>query len=160
MDRSFEIHGVAPDISPQSWVRLVLSELQERQLSASRMTHIWPKHSPINQALGPAKIVIVLQSDGAQEAALIFHMNERFLHYSWNRQGLRCQEPRTDRTNYAMRHERLAEWNMEEVWDRLGNEEMHKRERLRRHNGLHPGQAWGRLTNMLSTSFLYQLDNF
>ena len=124
------------------------------------MTHIWPKHSQTNQALGPAKIVVVLQSDGAQEAALIFHMNERFLQYSWNRQGLHCQEPRADRTNHAMRHERPADWNMEEVWDRLGIEEMEKRERLRRHNSLHPGRAWGRLTNILSTSFLYQLDNF
>ena len=160
MDRRFEIHGVAPDISPQSWVRLVLSELQERQLSPSRMTHIWPKNSPTNQVLGPAKIVVVLQSDGAQEAALIFHMNERFLEYPWNRQGLRSQEPRADRTNHAMRNERPADWNMEEVWERLGTDEMGKRERLRRHNGLHPGQAWGRLTNILSTSFLYQLEHF
>ena len=109
--------------------------------------------------------MVVLQSDGAQEAALIFHMNERhmnerFLEYSWNRQGLRSQEPRADRTNHARRNERPAEWNMEEIWDRLGNDEMSKRQRLKRHNGLHPGQAWGRLTNILSTSFLYQLDNF
>ena len=113
-----------------------------------------------NQALGPAKIVVVLQSDGAQETAFIFHMNERFLQYSWNRQGLRCQAPRTDRTNYAMRHERLAEWNMEDVWDRLGDEEMDHRERLRQHYSMQPGQAWGRLTNIPPTTFLYESDEF
>ena len=59
-----------------------------------------------------------------------------------------------------MKHERLAEWNMEDLWDRLGNEEMDPRERLRHHNGLHPGQAWGRLTNIPPTTFLYELDEF
>ena len=117
------------------------------------MTHIWPRRNKTNQAFGPARIVVVLQSDGAQEAALIFHKNERFLACSCDKGGLRCQEPRTDRTNYAMRHERPAEWNMEDVWDRLGDEEMAHRERLRQHNGMHPGQSWGRLTNIPSTTF-------
>ena len=124
------------------------------------MTHDWPRRNKTNQALGPARIVVVLQSDGAQEAALIFQKNERFLAYSWDKVGLRCQEPRTDRTNYAMRHERLAEWNMEDVWDRLEDEEMDHRERLRQHYSMQPGQAWGRLTNIPPTTFLYELDEF
>ena len=148
---------VAPDLPPQALVRLVLSELQERQFSLSRMTHIWPTRNSPNQALGPAKIVVVLQSDGAQDAALIFHMNERFIRYSWNRQGLRCQEPRAERTNYATKHEKLADWNIEEVWDRLGKEELDQRERLRRHNGLRQGQPWGRLTNIPPETYLYRL---
>ena len=59
-----------------------------------------------------------------------------------------------------MRHERLAEWNMEDVWDRLDDEEMNHRERLRQHYGMQPGQAWGRLTNIAPTTFLYALDEF
>ena len=92
--------------------------------------------------------VVDLQSDGAQEAAFIFHMNERFLEYSWNKQGLRCQEPRADRTKYVSRYEQPADWNMEYVWDRLGCDEMTSRERLRRHFGLHTNQSWGRLANI------------
>ena len=79
---SFEICGVSADIAPQSWARLVASELHEKQISVSRLTHIWPGRPEPHQALGPARIVLVLQSDGAKEAALIFHKNERFLAYS------------------------------------------------------------------------------
>ena len=64
-DRTFEIQMVAPDLPPQALVRLVLSEFQERQFSMSRMTEIWPPRNAPNQELGPAKIVVVLQSDGA-----------------------------------------------------------------------------------------------
>ena len=157
IDRTFEIQMVAPDLPPQAWVRLVLSELQDRQLSLSRMTEIWPKRNSLNQELGPAKIVVVLQSDGAQDAALIFHMNERFLHYSWKRQGLRCQESRPERTKYSTKHE-MANWNIEEAWERLGDKEMDRRERLKRHNGLQTRQPWGRLTNIPPETYLYRLD--
>ena len=58
-------------------------------------------------------------------------MNERFLEISWNKQGLRSQEPRADRTKYVSRYEQFADWNMEDVWDRLGCDEMSSRERLR-----------------------------
>ena len=87
MDRYFEICGVSPDTAPQAWVRLVVSELQEKQISVSRMTHIWPRRPKPNHAVGPARIVVVLQSDGAQEAALIFLKNERFLAYSCETMG-------------------------------------------------------------------------
>ena len=160
MDRTFEIQMVAPDLPPQAWVRLVMSELQERQLSLSRMTHIWPKRNLTNQVLGLAKIVVVLQSDGAQDAVLIFHMNERFIRYSWNRQGLRCQEPRQDRTNYATKHERPADRNIEDVWDRWGREELDQRERLKLHNGLRQGQPWGRLTNIPRDTYLHRPSEF
>ena len=105
IDGTFEIQMVAPDLPPQAWVSVVLSERQDRQFSLSRMSEIWPKRNLPNQELGPAKIVVVLQSDGAQDAALIFQMNERFLRYSWKRQGLRCQESRPDRTKYSTKHE-------------------------------------------------------
>jgi len=160
VDRSFEIQMVAPDLPPQAWVRLVLSELQERQFSLSRMTHIWPKRNLPNQELGPAEIVVVLQSDGAQDAALIFHMHERFIRYSWRRQGLRCQEPRPERTKYSTKHGKLADWNIEDAWDRLGDEEIDRRERLKRHNGLRTGQPWGRLTNIPPETYLYRLGEF
>ena len=124
------------------------------------MTHIWPRRNKTNQAFGPARIVVVLQSDGAQEAALIFHKNERFLAYSCEKMGLHCLEPRTDRTNHVMKHEKLADWNMEDVWDRLGEEEMDHRQHLRQHCNMQPGQPWGRLTNIPPKTFLYELDEF
>ena len=160
MDRTFEIQMVAPDLPPQALVRFVLSEFKERQFSLSRMTHIWPKRKLPNQGLGPAKIVVVLQSDGAQDAALIFHMNERFLRYSLKRRGLRCQESRPERTKYSTKHEKLADWNIEDAWDRLGDGEMDRRERLRRHHGLRTGQPWGRLTNIPPGTYLYRIGEF
>ena len=160
MDRTFEIQMVALDLPPQAWVRLVLSELQERQFSVSRMTEIWPPRNAPNQELGPAKIVVVLQSDGAQEAALVFHMNERFLRYSWKRQGLRCQEPRPGRTRFSNKPEKPADWNIEEAWERLGDEEMDRRERLKRHNGLRTGQPWGSFTIILPETYFYRLGEF
>ena len=160
IDRTFEIQMVAPDFPPQAWVRFVLSELQDRQLSLSRMTEIWPKRNSPNQELGPAKIVVVLQSDGAQDAALIFHMNERFIRYSWKRQGLRCQEPRPGRTRYSNKPEKRVDWNIEEAWERLGDEEMDRREHLKRYNGLRNGQPWGRLTIIPPETYLYGLGEF
>ena len=131
MDRSFEIMGVAADLSPQSIVRWILTELHEDQMSVSRVTLVWPPCPKPNQALGPAKVVVVLQSDGAKEAALRFHKNERFAANSCEWRGLICLEPRPDITNYSRRHEPPPDWSMEEVWDRLGAAEMADRERLR-----------------------------
>ena len=139
---------VAPDLPTQDLVRLVLSELQDRQLSLSRMTEIWPKRNATNEELGPAKIIVVLQSDGVQDAALIFHMHERFIRYSWNRQGLRCQEPRPERHRNASRNERPADWNIEDLWEKRGADQMDQRERIKRNNGLHQGQPLGRLTSI------------
>ena len=70
---------VALDLPTQDLVRLVLSDLQDRQISLSRMTEIWPKRNATNEELGPTKIIVVLQSEKVQEAALIFHQNEKIL---------------------------------------------------------------------------------
>ena len=74
--------------------------------------------------------------------------------------GLHCFEPRTDRTNHVTKHEKLADWNMEDVWGRLGEAEIDNREHLRQHYKMHPGQPWGRLTNIPPETLLYELDEF
>ena len=151
---------VAPDLPTQDLVRLVLSELQDRQLSLSRMTEIWAKRNATNEELGLAKIIVVLQSDGVQDAALIFHMNERFIRYSWNRQGLRCQEPRPERHTNASRNERPADWNIEDLWGKRCADQMDQRERIKRNNGLHQGQQWGSLNSIPPETPLYQISDF
>ena len=82
MNRTFEIQMVTADLPTEDLVRLVMSELQDRQIGTTRMTIIWPERPLHSEELGPAKIVVVVQSEGAQEGALIFHQNARFNRYS------------------------------------------------------------------------------
>ena len=160
MNRTFEIHMVTPDLPTQDLVRLVMSELQDRQISMSRMTEIWPRRNAINEELGPAKIIVVVQSEGVQEAALIFHQNERCNRYSSKNQGLRCQEPRPEWHRNAGRNERPANWNIEDLWEsKRGLDQLDQRERIRRNNGLHQGQSWGRLRSIPQDTPLYQISD-
>ena len=113
-----------------------------------------------NQAFGPAKVIVVLQIDSSKEAAIRFHKNERFLAYSCEWRGLICFEPRPDITNYSRRHEAPPDWNMEEVWDRLGVAEEADRERIRGYYKMGPGQPWGQFTNIPPDTCFYDLDDF
>ena len=160
MDRTFEIQLVSPDLPTEDLVRFILSERQDTQTSPSRLTHVWPPRNATNEELGPAKIVVVLQCEGVQEAALIFHGNERFAQYSWKRQGLRCQEPRPERHRNATKIEPPPDWNTEDLWEsQLGLDQMEQRERIKRRNGLNQGQQWGRLTKIPRDTPLYQISD-
>ena len=129
-------------------------------MSVSTVTHKWPSRPKPNHALGPATVVVVLQSDGAARAALRFHRNERFAAYSCDWRGLFSLEPRPDYTKYSRRHEPPPDWNMEEVWDTLGAAERAERERLRGYYKMSPGKQWGQLTNIPPDTCLYDLDDF
>ena len=74
--------------------------------------------------------------------------------------GLICFEPRQDITNYSRRHEAPPDWNMEEVWDRLGAAEEADRNKLRGYYNMEPGQPWGQLINIPPDTCLYDLDDF
>ena len=62
MNRTFEIHMVTADLPTQDLVRLIMSELQDRQIGTTRVTVIWPRRPPPNEDFGPAKIIVVVQS--------------------------------------------------------------------------------------------------
>ena len=70
-----------------------MSECQDRQIGTTRMTGVWPRRPLPNEKLGPAKIIVVVQSEGAQEGALIFYQNERFNRYSWKTKGSDAKSP-------------------------------------------------------------------
>ena len=57
--RSFEIYFAASNLPIQDWVRLILTELQDRGISVSRITHVHPLSLPRVEDLGPTKIVVV-----------------------------------------------------------------------------------------------------
>ena len=65
-DRSFEIMGVAENPPPQSIARWILIELHDDQMSVSRITEVWPSRPQPNQALGQAKVIVVLLIDSAK----------------------------------------------------------------------------------------------
>ena len=119
--RSFEIHFVASNLPTHDWIRLILTELQDRGISMSRATHVHPPNPRRGEDLGPTKIVVVLQSFGVQEAALLFHCNERFAKYSWKEQGLRCREPRPTHQRSVGRMVHPPDWNMEDLWSGPGH---------------------------------------
>ena len=155
--RTFEILNAASDLPIDDWVRVVLTELQERGISVARMTHIHPPRPPSTSTnpiadLGPTTIVVVLQSYGVQEAALLFHGNERFVRYSWNNLGLSCREPRPA-------YHAPPDWNMEHLWEgQYGAAEMEERQKLRRAHGLYnPNQSWGRFHRIPASTPLYSL---
>ena len=83
-ERSFHLMHIAPDIAPESIARLILSELQEKQISVVRLTQYWPEHPRPGQELGPASVVVVLQTNRAWEAAVHFHKNDQFHDYSFD----------------------------------------------------------------------------
>ena len=62
--RSFEIDCVASNLPTHDWIRLLLTELQDRGISMSRATHIHPPNPRQGEELGPTKIGVVLQSFG------------------------------------------------------------------------------------------------
>ena len=66
----------AADIFPESMVRLIVSELHERQISCVRITEYWLGRPQDGQELSPATIVVVLQTDQASEAVTHFHKND------------------------------------------------------------------------------------
>ena len=135
--RTFEIDNAASNLPIQDWVRLILTELQDRGISVSRITHVHPPNPRRVEDLGPTKIVVVLQSYGVQEAALLFHCNERFVKYSWNGQGLRCREPRPTHQRSAGKMLAPPDWNMEHLWEsQHGLDQMEEREIMRRNQGL------------------------
>ena len=118
-ERSFQVLHAAADIAPESIARLIFAELQEMQISVVRLTQWWPEHPRPGQELGPASVVVVLQTNRAWEAAVHFHKNDQFHDYSFDLRGLVCQEYRSTR-----RGEPPVRWNMQEVWKRrtAGNE--------------------------------------
>ena len=143
--RSFLICRVASDLPTHDTVRLILSEMQDRGISVARITHLHPARPPPGQEPGPTTIVVVLQSFGVREAALLFHSNERFLKYSWHNQGLFCKEPRAA---YQKSSKQVVppDWTMGQIWNsKLGEAQLVEREEIRRSCGLQPSQAWGRL---------------
>ena len=143
--RSFLISNVASDLPPQDMVRLVLSEMQDRGVSVARMTHMHPPRPPPGQEPGATTVVVVLQSFGVRQAALLFHQNERFQKYSWHNQGLICKEPRPA---YQKSSKQIVppDWSMGQLWDSaLKVSQLAEREEIRRKCGLQPHQTWGRL---------------
>jgi len=157
--RTFEIDFAASNLPIQDWVRLILTELQDRGISVSRITHVHPLSPPRVEDLGPTKIVVVLQSYGVQEAALLFHCNERFVKYSWNNQGLRCREPRPAHQSSAGKMLAPPDWNMERLWEsKHGLDQMEEREIIRRNQGLsNPSQSWGRFHRIPADTPLNEL---
>ena len=157
--RTFEIFNAASDLPIPDWVRLILTELQDRGISVARITHVHPPSPPRVEDLGPTKIVVVLQSYGVQEAALLFHGNERFVRYSWNNQGLRCREPRQAHQSSAGKMLAPPDWNMELLWEsKYGLAQLEEREKIRRTHGLYnPNQAWGRFHRIPAGTPLYKL---
>ena len=160
--RSFEIDCVVSNLPTHDWIRLLLTELQDRGISMSRATHIHPPNPRKGEELGPTKIVVVLQSFGVQEAALLFHDNERFAKYSWKEQGLRCREPRPTHQRSAGRMVNPPDWNMEDLWSGpQGLAQLEEREQIRRHQGLYaPNQSWGRLHWIPSDTALNDFSHF
>ena len=77
-ERSFMLLHVAADIGPESMVRLIVSELHERQISCVRITEHWPVRPLIGQELSLATIVVVLWTDQASEAATHFYKNDKY----------------------------------------------------------------------------------
>ena len=75
---------VASDIAPESLARLVISELQKKQISVVRVTHRWLERPRPGQEVGPSSIVVVLQTNRAWEAAVHFHKNDQFHDYSFD----------------------------------------------------------------------------
>ena len=112
-ERSFQLLRVAADIAPESIARLIFSELQEMQISCVRVTQHWPERPSPGQELGPASVVVVLQTNRAWEAATHFHKNDEFHDYSFDLRGFECLEYRSTRKG-----EPPVSWNMQEVWKR------------------------------------------
>ena len=153
---------MASNLPTHDWIRLILTELQDRGISMSRATHVHPPNPRRGEDLGPTKIVVVLQSFGVQEAALLFHCNERFAKYSWKEQGLRCREPRPTQQRSAGRMVHPPDWNMEDLWSGpQGLAQLEEREQIRRHQGLYaPNQSWGRLHWIPSDTALNDFSHF
>ena len=130
-------------------------------MSMARATHVHPPNPRAGDVLGPTKIVVVLQSYGVQEAALLFHQNERFAKYSWKGMGLECREPRPAQQRSAGRMVQPPDWNMEELWHGPhGQAQLEDREKIRRQKGLHdPRQSWGRLLTIPLETELYELSH-
>ena len=160
MNRTFEIQMVTADLPTEDLVRLIMSELQDRQIGTTRMTTIWPERPLHSEELGPAKIIVVVQSEGAQEGALIFHQNARFNRYSWKNQGLRCQEPRPERHRNARKIDEFANWNIKDLWDsQQGLDQLAERDRTKKHHGVPNAQSWGRLRSISPDTPLYQISD-
>ena len=159
--RSFHICRAASDLPTHDTVRLILSEMQDRGISVARITHIHPLNPPPGQEPGPTTIVVVLQSFGVREAALLFHLNERFLKYSWHNQGLFCREPRA---SYQKASKQMVppDWTMGHIWNsKLGADQLEERETIRRSCGVHQSnQPWGRLLTIPLDTELYELSHF
>ena len=131
-------------------VRLIVTECQERGISLVRTTHKWLKNRAPGQELGYVTIVVVCQCHGAPEAALIFHLNERFLRYSWKGQGLRCQEPRPYGSD-----EPPPNWNIDQLWEGpLGQAQIEERIKIKQSRGLSRSSQWGRLVSIPSNTEL------
>ena len=150
--------GVASNLSPETIARWIITELHEDQVSVSRITQVWPPRPPANQAVGPAKVIVVLQTDHAKVAALHFHHNDRFLAYSHEWNGIICLEPRQDSTKASRRYEAPPDWNMEHVWSQYGAEEQARRSKLKVYCRMEAGQPWGQLTDIPKSTFHYDLD--
>ena len=117
---------VAADIGPESMVRLIVSELHERQISCVRITENWPVRPLMCQELSLATIVVVLQTDQASEAATHFHKTDQFQAYLFDLKGFECLEYRSIKDS-----EPLVSWNMEAVWRREEHRERSRRARLK-----------------------------
>ena len=109
-ERSFMLLHVAADISLESMVRLIVSELHERQISCVRITEYWPVRPLIGKELSLATIVVVLQTDQAREAATHLHKNDKCQAYSFDLKGFECLEYRSTKDS-----EPPVSWNMEAV---------------------------------------------
>ena len=125
-ERVFMPLHVAADICPESMVRLIVTELHERQTRCVRITEYWPVRPLNGQELSPATIVVVLQTDQASEVATHFHKNDKFQAYSYDLKGLEFQEYRSIKDP-----ELPVSWNMEAVWRREEHRERSRRARLK-----------------------------
>ena len=104
--------NVAADIAPESIARLIVSEFQDMQISVVPLTQYWPEHPRPGQELGPASVVVVLQTNRAWEAAAHFHKNDQFHDYSFDFRGLSMsgiQEHKERRAACKMEHARSVE---------------------------------------------------
>ena len=103
--------------------------------------------------MGPASVVVVLQTNRAWEAATHFHKNDQFQDYSSDLRGFVCLEYRSTR-----RGEPPVSWNMQEVWKRDEQRETSRRAKLKAQFGIAPQDAWGKLIDCSRNCPFYDID--
>ena len=152
-ERSFMLLHVAADIGPESMVRLIVSELHERQIRYVRITEHWLVRRLMSQELNPATIVVVLKTDQASEAATHFHKHVKFQPYLFDLKGSERLEYRSTKDS-----EPLVSWNMEAVWRREEQRERSRRPRLKQQLEMGPHDSWGHVVDCPQERTFYDID--